>query len=354
MKTQKKLSAFEAKFEAQKIAFAPFVFHVCLTLREKGVLTYLHQSKSTGKSIDEMHTDLNISKYGLGVLLELAYTSGIVDRSENELYTLTKTGYFLNSDELTKVNMDFTNDICYKGLSHLSEAIDTSSPSGLKELGPWETIYEGLSQLDKKEKKSWFDFDHYYSDSSFPIALPIVFKDSPKTLLDVGGNTGKFSIQCCQHNDDVNVTIVDLPGQIAMATRNIEMHQLSDRISYFPLNMLHPDKPFPKAEAIWMSQFLDCFSSNEIVSILSHAVKSMDSNSRLFIMETFWDNQLYPAAEFSLAATSVYFTVMANGNSKMYGKEPFIKLIEKAGLKVVEEHFPIGVSHTLLKCAKIK
>ena len=246
--------------------------------------------------------------------------------------------------------MDFTNDVCYKGLAHLTEAIEESSPAGLKELGSWDTIYEGLSELDEKTQKSWFDFDHYYSDTSFPQALPIVFASQPKTLLDVGGNTGKFSIQCCNFNPEVAVTIVDLPGQIAMANRNIEMHQLSHRISYFPLNMLHPNKPFPQADTIWMSQFLDCFSESEIVTILSHARASMTANSQLFIMETFWDNQTYPAATFSLAATSIYFTALANGNSKMYGKKPFIELVKKAGLQVVEEHFPVGVSHTILTC----
>ena len=346
----KELGVIDAKFEAQKIAFAPFVFQVTRILRDKGILTFIREKRKKGANIAEIHAKTGVSEYGLRVLLELASTSGVVNRHDNEVYTITKTGYFLDSDELTRVNMDFTHDVCYKGLFHLEEAIDEGKPAGLKEIGDWPTLYEGLSKFPKKEQESWLNFDHYYSSDSFPEALPIIFADKPKRFLDVGGNTGKFSIKCCEYDADVKVTIVDLPGQIGLATRNIEMHKLSDRIDYFPLNMLFPDKPFPKADAIWMSQFLDCFSEIEIATILKHAVKSMSSDSKLFIMETFWDNQDYPAATFSLAATSVYFTAMANGNSKMYGIKRFIELIETTGLKVVAQKFPVGVSHTILTC----
>lgn len=349
---KEKISALDAKFEAQKIAFAPVLFQVTLALRNLGILDHLFK-KRKGSSINEMSKELKISRYGLQVLLEAGYTGGVVDQIDNETYTITKTGYYLLKDGMTIANMDFTNDVCYRGLEHLEEAIVEQRPAGLKELGSWETIYEGLKDLDKKTSDSWFAFDHFYSDDSFPLALETVFKDKPKRMTDIGGNTGKWSMACCNYDPDVNVTIVDLPGQIKMAKENVKKAGFEDRISFEAINMLRPDKAIPKADVIWMSQFLDCFSEEEIVVILKHAAKSMDKNTRMYIMETFWDNQKFPAASFSLAATSVYFTVMANGNSKMYGREIFIDLTKKAGLEIEEEFNDIGISHTILKL-KIK
>ena len=71
-----------------------------------------------------------------------------------------------------------------------------------------------------------------------------------------------------------------------------------------------------------------------------------------YILEPFWDRQRFRASAFSLQMTSIYFTAMANGNSQMYYSETFLKLIEKAGLKVEEETNQVGVCHTLVKCAK--
>jgi hypothetical protein len=79
----------------------------------------------------------------------------------------------------------------------------------------------------------------------------------------------------------------------------------------------------------------------------------MDADSSLFIMETFWDNQKYDVASFSLAATSIYFTAMANGNSKMYGLKEFTRLVEESGLRIMKLHALVGISHTILQCKKV-
>jgi hypothetical protein len=70
----------------------------------------------------------------------------------------------------------------------------------------------------------------------------------------------------------------------------------------------------------------------------------------LFILETFWDRQKFEASTYSLHATSLYFTCMANGNSRMYHSEDMKKLIEKSGLSLDEEFTDIGLGHTLLRC----
>jgi len=98
-----------------------------------------------------------------------------------------------------------------------------------------------------------------------------------------------------------------------------------------------------------MSQFLDCFSEDEIFSILVRAVQVMGKDTTLYIMETFWDRQKYEPASLCLTMTSVYFTVMANGNSKMYHSDDLIKLVNRAGLEVVNIHDGIGQGHTILE-----
>ena len=70
--------------------------------------------------------------------------------------------------------------------------------------------------MPSQVQKSWFGFDHYYSDCSFDEALAIVFARHPKTLLDVGGNTGRWATKCVSYDDAVEVTIMDLPQQLEM------------------------------------------------------------------------------------------------------------------------------------------
>jgi hypothetical protein len=101
-----------------------------------------------------------------------------------------------------------------------------------------------------------------------------------------------------------------------------------------------------------MSQFLDCFSEHEILKILGNVVAVMNSNTILYIIELFCDRQKYDAARFSLNATSLYFTCIANGKSRMYHSDDMKALVQQAGLVVEQEIDDIGEGHTVFRCRR--
>ena len=345
---EKSIKAIDAIQEAQKIAFAPFVFQAVVSLRKLGVFDVIFdRRKKGGISIEEISKALSISAYGIGVLLEIAETSNIVSKDENDNYELTTIGYYLSNNETVNVNINFTNEICYKGLFHLDESIKTGNPEGLKELGNWSTIYEGLSQLTPLQQKSWFEFDHHYSDDIFDEALQLVFQKDRKNMFDIGANTGKFTIKCCNHKSDVNMTMIDLPGQLNKAISNVKKAGYDTRVKSHEIDWLSEKPQIPLgADTIWMCQFLDCFSKEEIHKVLKTCVDSMDNDAELIIVETFTDRQRFDNAKFILEATSLYFTVLANGNSKMYKATEFMDIAEKAGLQLKED-ISVGEYHTM-------
>ncbi len=347
------MKTIEALFEAQKIAFSPFVFHTAATMLDLNIFEEIEKNRKDKLTIEQLSINTNISKYGITVLIEMAVASNMVEINDEGKLSLSKIGYLIFSDKMTQVNLFFTRDVCYLGLQNLTDAIKNGKPEGLKVFGDWSTVYEGLSQLPENIKKSWFDFDHYYSDNAFEEALQVIFRSNPKTIFDIGGNTGKWSIASTKYSPTVEVKILDLPGQINLAQANIStIADIKDRVSYLDLDILDPNSVIPGgADVYWMSQFLDCFSEPEIESILVKIKANCSKDSNIYIMETFIDDQSFPAASFSLIATSLYFTAIANGNSKMYSKSVFKYIINKAGFEVVDEHKMKGKGyHTILHC----
>ncbi len=345
-------TAYEAKVEAQRIAFAPVMFQACRILRDAGILELIQQSRATGMTLNEVVSKINLPRYGIKVLLESGLGIGLFCLNDGR-YTLTRLGYFMFRDTMTRVNMDVVHEICYRGMFDLDKALAEGKPSGLKTLGDWKTFYEGLSSLPPKARDSWLAFDHYYSDAAFPAALPLVFADKPKRLLDVGGNTGKWAVACAKFDADVNITIADLPQQLEFARETVRKNNLAGRVDFFATDLLDESKPLPGGhDAIWMSQFLDCFSEKEIVSILRRAAQAMNAGSTLYILELFWDRQPNEAAAFCLQQTSLYFACIANGNSQMYHSSDLLCCLAESGLKVVEDRDQVGLYHTLLKCRK--
>jgi hypothetical protein len=362
-----KIPAIDAKFEAQKISFSPLTFQAARALLELGILRRVSDSGDAGLTREEMADAAGISVYGAGTLAEIALGMGLLklrplngkapetDTPAEERFVLGKIGWFLLEDAMTGVNFNFVNDVCYKGAFELAESIRTGKPRGLSVFGDqWQTIYEALAALPERVKKSWFDFDHFYSDIAFPEALPIVFASPPRHLFDIGGNTAKWALACCKYNANVRITIVDLPGQTAVAEQNARAAGFGDRIDVLPRNILDGETAFPSgADAVWMSQFLDCFSLEQITAILRRIARTVTAETDIWVLEPLWDMQRFAASAYALQAASLYFTCMANGASKMYRFGELCAAIEQAGFELKTAHHDLGSnSYSLLRFRK--
>lgn len=342
----------QVRLEAQRLALAPFAFQAMRALRDLGILSHLYEQGAG--TADEIAEAVGMPRYGALVLLEMGLSTGVVRQRDDDRFDITPVGVFIDRDEMTRVNMDFSHDVCWAGLAHLQEAVTEMRPAGLVELSDKATVYEALATLPEPARTSWFAFDHFYSDAAFGPALDQLLAHKPTHVMDVGANTGRFSRTLLTRDPDVRMTLVDHPGQLAEADKTLTEAGVRDRATLHAMDLLDADAPLPKgADVVWLSQFLDCFSEEEIVSILTRARQALAPGGRIAILELLWDRQKFVDATYILHATSLYFTVMANGNSRMYSAKAFIPLIEQAGLTVVETTDDLGgLGHTLLWCAE--
>jgi cyclopropane fatty-acyl-phospholipid synthase-like methyltransferase len=176
-----------------------------------------------------------------------------------------------------------------------------------------------------------------------------VFGSPVRRLLDVGGNTGKWALLCAAHDPDVRVSILDHPAQLALVKAAGEAAGVGGRLELLPMDLLDHSRPFPGGfDAVWMSQFLDCFGEPDIAALLRRGRQALAPDGRLYILETYWDRQATPAARDALIGTSLYFTCMANGSSRMYHSDDLRALVDAAGMAVAEDT-QLGY-HTLWTC----
>ncbi len=353
------LTFLEAQRHAQEIVFGPVTFQVARIMRKLGLLAILaERSRKDGAGLDEICLSLGRPRYPIQVLLEAGLGAGILYRipaagEVPERYSLTKTGSILHGDRMTGVLIDFMQDVCYQGMLDLERALETGEPEGLKRLGSWPTLYEALTELPPRMRESWLAYDHFFSDSTFARALEIVLASAPCTLLDIGGNTGRWALACTALDPALQVTVIDLPRQIDLMERSIKGQPGADRIVGIGVDLLEAGAGIPGGfDAIWMSQFLDCFSEDDIVRILRLAAGSMSCDTPLYINEIFWDRQRFETASYVLTQSSPYFTAMANGRSKFLYFPDLVRCIELAGLAVDLCVDGLGWGHTLIRCRR--
>jgi SAM-dependent methyltransferase len=237
---------------------------------------------------------------------------------------------------------------------YLQDSLQSGKPEGLKVFGSFKTIYEGLSQLPQNVLNSWLAFDHFYSNIAFENTIEIILSKNPKVIFDVGCNNGQFESAIFKKGYLGKIVLLDLKPQLDAARENLKSENLDNSIAFYPIDILKADEPFPQDPApdiILMSQFLDCFSQEQIISILEKARASMHKNTSCCILEPFWDAQKFDSAKLSLSHTSLYFTAMANGCSKMYTSSQMIEIIKKSHLQISKIHNNIGdFQYSLIEC----
>lgn len=343
------MSILDVQKAAHQLAFYPMTFQAVRALLKFDLLALINNGMN---SIQDLATQSKLSDYAVKLLLDVALANQIVTLKNND-YQLTKLGRYLLENDDIRINMDFMHDVCYQGAFYMDEALKTGKPAGLKVFGDWPTIYEGLGELPADAHKSWFDFDNYYSDLAFDEAVQIVLAKSPGMVYDIGGNTAKFDITLLNAGKNVNVTIFDLEPQLVKARTNIENAGFSSRAQFVTTNILSESTVLPQgADAVWMSQFLDCFSPAQIVGILGKVRAAINTDARVYIMEPFTDMQNDISA-MTLLNISLYFTCMANGNSRMYKQSDMLEFVAQAGLKLVKDHQHISpYDYTVLECIK--
>ena len=87
--------------------------------------------------------------------------------------------------------------------------------------------------------------------------------------------------------------------------------------------------------------------------ILRKVAAMSGPDTDVFILEPLWDMQRFEASAYSLQATSLYFTCMANGCSKMYRFQELVDAIGAAGFSLKTAHHNLGSnSYSLLHFRK--
>ena len=73
-----KKHAAQAIRDAQFIAFAPYVFHASVILRDKGILAYVEEGRAEGRTIKQVADHAVMPYYGVRVLMEAGLGIGLL------------------------------------------------------------------------------------------------------------------------------------------------------------------------------------------------------------------------------------------------------------------------------------
>ena len=187
-----------------------------------GVFDALHDQPA---GADELAERLGLDPLGADTLLTALATLGYVERDP--------AGRFANAEvserELVKGSPDsiatFVGaqaDLHWQVLDLLPEAVRSGRPYAMHEerrddAERWDAYIRGLFEISRPEHEA---------------NAALVEVDAPRSLVDVAGGHGGFSMAMCRLHADLRATVVDLPPSVRVGRRIVEEQGFADRVEF--------------------------------------------------------------------------------------------------------------------------
>ncbi len=170
-----------------------------------------------------------------------------------------------------------------------------------------------------------------------PAAMPLLsLPPGARSLLDLGGSHGLYSIELCTRYPGLSATIADLPPVLERTREIVAGHGLSDRITLLECDMTLSHFGVERHDAILMFNIVHGFRPDDNLTILAAARTALKNNGALFILDQFESERSH--GEERLLPLMVGINLLNEAGGNVYRKETVLEWCSAAGLSPAGSH----------------
>lgn len=106
-----------------------------------------------------------------------------------------------------------------------------------------------------------------------------------RTLLDIGGSHGFFSVELCRRHADLRATILELPEAIPTAAEILAREGLGDRVSHRPGSALEDDLGADAYDAVLVANLIHHFDDVQNSALTAKVARALRPGGVLMILD---------------------------------------------------------------------
>ena len=207
--------------------------------QDTGMLGELAQAPPTAA---ELAQNLQLRDPGVRRVLDVLVASGQLELDSSERYSFARrAAKWLDPSSETYVGGFLADTAHYwSWWQGLEELVRDGRSIELHDKPPedpyWRSYMIGQYQLARL--------------SGAPVAKAVALPDGARSLLDVAGGHGEFSMACCRRQPGLDATIVDLPGSARAGREIVAEAGMSERVHHVEGDMFTTELGGPHAGAL--------------------------------------------------------------------------------------------------------
>ncbi|MDH5474571.1 MAG: acetylserotonin O-methyltransferase [Cyclobacteriaceae bacterium] len=260
-----------------------------LTAINMGLFTHLAEKELTGQ---EIKTKLGLNERSLYDFLDTLVALGFLQRSglkETAIYSNSMdSDLFLDKTKQSYVGgmLEMSNNRLYGFWNDLEEGLKTGMPQNETKTGG-APIFEALYGDEAKLREFLKAMGGIQRGNFMKLSNVFDFSNY-NTHCDLGGAGGYLAAQIAMNNANMNCITFDLPPVAPVATENIAMMGLSDRVSVQSGDFFNSD--IPKADVITMGNILHDWGTKDKKMLIKKAYDALPQGGALVVIENIIDN----------------------------------------------------------------
>lgn len=272
---------------------------ILLSALELDVFSKMEQQAWT---LPALAKQLKGSRRGVDILCRNLASLGLLNKTGTRYRSSRMAQRFLNkhSPEFRGAYLDLLQRQ-WQEWSTLTMGFKTGRPLGDK--GPETPEY--------RESFTWAMHERSL-ESAKQVARQLSLKHA-KSILDLGGGPGTYTLNFLQRHAGLVGTILDRPAALDVARVLAKRYRLQSRVSFVPGDFL--TQPIPGTyDVVWYSNVLHIYSPKENLRVFRKIRRALAPKGRILIQDTFLQNsqKLFPLEANVFAVTMLLYTQSGN------------------------------------------
>jgi SAM-dependent methyltransferase len=301
-----------------------------------GVFRALAELQDTA---DGLATRLRLDPLGTDALLVSLHTMGYLEQSADGVYRNARVveRWVFPLEPYLGV---FTYDM-WETWSSLEETVRTGRPAGLHERPDddphWERYMRGLFAL---------------AEMAGPDVARAVGAREPRTLLDVAGGHGGFSIALCRRHAGLRATVLELEGAARIGRELVAEAGFADRVRYRVADMLEDplgDADASEFDVVFLGQILHHLSPEDCVRLLVRSREVLAGGGVLAVYE---QERPKPGARGHQIGVLTGLMFYAYSRARTYSADEISGFLREAGFPRVKVKRPLRLAGTMIHTAR--
>ncbi|QDU39297.1 Demethylspheroidene O-methyltransferase [Maioricimonas rarisocia] len=299
------------------------------------------------RTLEELQQDLNLAERPAIVLTTALRAMGLLAADNANRFTLTP----LAREHLVPGGPFDVGD--YLGLAasapgtlEMVERLRTNRPAGMDEgeAGAAFIYRDGVaSAMEQADLARHFTLALAgRAKNVAPVLATVLDLKGVRTLLDVGGGTGIYSLALLKANPHLKAIVMDRPEVLKVAEEFAADYDVGDRFELLPGDMFADE--LPRADAILLSNILHDWDVPECRQLVTRCADALPASGRLFIHDVLLNDALDGPLPIALYSAALF--TLTEGRA--YSRAEYTGWLQEAGLQ------PGACRDTLIHCSVLE